>query len=170
MYKTLIAGVAALSLTLTPAQANGFDEDDLGKLLFGLVAAVVVGQAIKNANDGDRVQGLSHGYAPSVVQPRTHAPRINPGRQDPPVVRHNRGDRGGILPNRARVLPGKCFTRVETRFGTQNMFGRHCLRNNYRQFARLPSQCEVRVLTDDGARRGFDPRCLRQQGFSSTRR
>ena len=51
MMKRLVAGVTALSLTLAsaaPVDANGLDREDVGKLLFGLVAIAAVSAAIEN--------------------------------------------------------------------------------------------------------------------------
>lgn len=51
MYKIFIAGITAISLTFStaaPAQANGFSEEDIGKFVFGLIAAAVAANLIKN--------------------------------------------------------------------------------------------------------------------------
>ena len=169
MIKTMIAGVTALSLSVMPLQAQEFNDDDFGKFLFGLVAAGIVATALSNRNDNDSApayqpvqpRALNPNYhAPPVVQ--NNAPRLNPG----PVR-----DRGGIQPrHNAKVLPARCFKSVETRFGTQNMFARRCLTENYRYAARLPQSCAVRVLTRDAAHNGFDPSCLRRQGYATARR
>ncbi len=177
MFKTLIAGVAALSLTITPLQAQEFNEDDFGKFLFGLVAAGIVAKALSDRRD-DTVQT----YQPS----RSHA--LNPNHYEPPVVRHreNRNpprlnpgggrDRGGLQPRgnghrqNAHALPRRCYKTVETRFGTQTMLARNCLNQHYRFAARLPQKCAVRVLTRNAAHNGFDPLCLRREGYTTAHR
>lgn len=156
MLKSLIAGVTALSLTMasaTPIAAQGLDREDIGKLLIGLAAAAVIGAAIEENREDNR----------------------------PTQAHHNSNNWGGIDRNRTnnwsnlnrnsnrRALPRDCLRRVETRFGTQRMFGKRCLERNYRQVNSLPGRCAVRVYTDNGPRRGFDPQCLREQGYRSTR-
>lgn len=166
--KTLIASITALSLATTPVSANEFNEEDFGKFLFGLVAAIAVGAALSKGRDNDAHVASQPAYEPPVVRrtPNNTSPRINPGNAPrPPVVRHTpRHEVGG-----RRVLPGKCFRQVSTRFGNQNIFAKRCLERNYRHAASLPASCAVRLVTPDGARRGFDPLCLRQAGYSSTR-
>ncbi len=147
MYKTIVAGITAVSLTLAsaqPTQAQGLSEDDVGKLLFGLVTALAVGAAIKDRNDrDDRPRAQTH----QPVQQHAAPPR-----------RQNRN-----------VLPRNCLRRVSTGYGEHRIFGRRCLRNNYDFTADLPRQCAVRLYTDRGPARGFDPRCLRDQGFRARR-
>lgn len=147
--KSLIAGVAALSLaTATPVAAQGLDREDMGKLLIGLAAVAVIGAAIeenRDRNESTRVHDNHNQY---------NWGRINRGNDWSNLNRSNR-----------RVLPRECFRRVETRFGTQRMFGQRCLERNYRHVNSLPGRCAVRVYTDNGPRRGFDPLCLREQGY-----
>ena len=140
MFKTVIAGVTALSLTLssaTPAHAGGLSEDDIGKLLFGLVAAVTLSTAIKNNN---RRQAT----------PQTVIPQIEEQ----------------ITPNRGqRRLPRRCLENIQTRWGQQQLLDRQCLNQRNHQVAELPHECAVRIYTDQGSRRGFDPHCLRDAGY-----
>jgi hypothetical protein len=155
MMKTLVAGVTALSLTLAsaaPAQANGLDREDVGKLLLGLLAVGVVGAAIENnqRREETQVQRQGSGSWAELNQPR---PR--------PDNRHD---------DRRRILPYECLQTVETRFGDLRLFGERCLERNYRFAASLPERCEVRVYSDNGPRSGYDPLCLREQGYRTTRR
>jgi len=172
MMKTLIAGVAALSLTLTstPVHAqntdNGFQHEDVATALFGLLVLGIAASAL--SRDHDR-----------------------PDAHEPPVVRHSPGriapDRGGlrndtdtrwhVRPDRGRNitvtthprLPSGCMRVVNTRFGDHRILGRNCLRENYRAFNRLPAKCQVRVIGDAGVRNGFDPACLHSEGFRGHR-
>lgn len=159
MLKSLIAGVTALSLTLAtavPAQANGVDREDVGKLLLGLAAVAVIGAAIENNNrDNDRT---------TRVHDRPHrAPHVNPPRSNHWSDLSHRN-------NGRWVLPRDCLRRVETRFGDIRLFGQRCLERNYRHVDSLPRRCAVRVYSNNGPRRGFDPLCLREQGYRSDRR
>jgi hypothetical protein len=158
MFKPFIAGIAALSLTLatvSPANANGIDREDVGKLLIGIAAIAALSAAIDHNNRNDRA---------SVPVTPTHQTR-NHGRSwadlNRPRQRHS---------HRNRDLPRECLRSVETRFGTQRLFGQRCLERNYSRVNRLPGRCAVRLYTNNGPRRGFDPQCLREQGFRATRR
>ena len=154
MMKSLIAGVTALSLaTATPATAQGLDREDVGKLLIGLAAVAVIGAAIEGNKDRNES---------TQVHDRHNWNGINRNNDWSSLTNNNHN--AGNNRNR-RVLPRDCVRRVETRFGTQRMFGQRCLERNYRHVNSLPGRCAVRVYTDNGPRRGFDPQCLREQGY-----
>ena len=145
MFKSVIAGVTALSLTFAtavPAQANGIDRDDAGKVIFGLVALAVLGAAIENNNRRDS--------QPEVTRDPTPQHPINLGNQ--------------------QRLPQSCVRRIETRYGEHRMLLRRCLQRSDIRVRDLPNRCEVRLFTDDGPRNGFDPACLRQAGYRIDRR
>ena len=163
MFKHMIAGITALSLTFAsaaPVQANGFDREDVGKLLIGIAAIAALNAAMENnkrseradARADDRAQTADHR---SNRRANSWADLNRPRQRD-----HARN----------RDLPRECLRSVETRFGTQRMFGQRCLERNYPRVDRLPDRCAVRVYSSNGPRRGFDPLCLREQGFQSTRR
>ena len=150
MFKPLIAGVTALSLTLStaaPAQANGLSQDDIGKILFGLAAIAAIGTIVDN-NENRRSVEVTRNHRP------TPTPRAQPQRQ-------SRVDRS--------VLPRNCLRSFDTRFGTHRMFGARCLSNNYAFADNLPRSCAVRIITSDGVRGGYDPSCLRGRGYSARR-
>jgi hypothetical protein len=155
MMKSTIAGITALSLSLagaTSAHAQGLDRDDLGKLLFGLVAVTVIGAAINN----DRRENAT----------QVHDRSRRGGNHNDNWSNRNRGhDNNGRW-----VLPGDCLRTVENRFGSQRMFEQRCLERHYRHANRLPERCAVRVFTSDGPRNGYDPLCLREAGYRSDRR
>lgn len=154
MYKTFIAGITALSLTLssaTPAQANGFSEEDIGKFLLGLFATAAITSAIKNNQDEPEAP-------PAWIAPRPSKP------QAVHVPRHPNGIRDN------KVLPRACLRNFDTRFGNIRMFQRNCMRDNYRFVNNLPRSCTVRIATYNGPRNGWDPLCLRQAGYTTRRR
>lgn len=155
MLKSLIAGITALSLaTATPATAQGLDREDVGKLLIGLAAVAVIGAAIEENRSNTQTSPAHHSNNWNGINRNNNWSGINPN--------------GGNHVRRS-VLPHDCLRRVETRFGTQRMFGKRCLERNYRHVSNLPRRCEVRVFTSNGPRDGFDPQCLRQQGYRSDR-
>jgi len=146
MFKFVIAGVTAIALTFSsvPAQARGLSEDDIGKILFGLVAAGVLHSAINNNNSRRTTQA-----APT---PRTEQVRPHRGQSERRV-------------DATRILPRACLTRVATRYGEHRMFGRRCLQRNNVNLRNLPRECAVRVRSNGNARRGFDPQCMRDAGY-----
>lgn len=144
MMKQLGTLLLAASLTLThatPVRAGSLSENDVGKLLFGLVAAATLHAAINNRRDDRQPQ----------IQIQTHQPRETVN------VRTPRSE--------TRRLPRNCLRQIETRYGTQRMFTRNCLNRNFAAASALPRQCAVRVFSNRGPVRGFDPACLREAGY-----
>jgi len=157
MFKTLTAGITAISLTLAtaaPVQANGIDREEVGKLLFGLAAIAVIGAALEENRERNQTKQAQSNRSWSGINSGSWSD-LNRQHQQEVAQR--------------RVLPRDCLRSVETRFGTQRLFGQRCLERNYRHHANLPARCAVRVYTDNGPRNGFDPLCLREQGYSATR-
>jgi len=108
------AGVTAIALTLTsaaPVQARGLSEDDIGKILFGLVAAGVLSQALQNHQKPRQAAPVPQNYTQRAPAPNTRS------QSDP---RHR-----GVA-----ILPRQCLQNVETRFGTHRIFARRCLQRN----------------------------------------
>lgn len=144
--KQLLASalIATLALTSSAAPAYAGDRDeDIAKLLFGLATIAIIGKAIENRNDRD---------------------------QRPPAQLHNPRPADGInIPRNRRVLPGQCLTRVNTYNGSVRMFGKRCMRNNYRFTDRLPVRCEITVQGQRNLRHGYRPRCLERFGFTLAR-
>lgn len=160
MLKSMTAAITALSLTfatMTPAYAQGLDREDVGKLIIGLAAAAVIGSAIE--------QNRNRAEPATPARNNQHWNGINRNNGWSDLNRQEERSR-----QNRRTLPYTCLRRVETRFGTQRMFGKRCLENNYRFASRLPDRCAVRVWTSDGPRNGFDPLCLREQGYRTDRR
>lgn len=159
MFKPLIAGITALSLTFAtaaPVNANGLDRDDVGKIVFGLAALAVLNAAIQNNRADDINSTAVHQPAQRGVDRNQSWSNLNRPRQ--------RGH-----PHNA-VLPQECLRDVETRYGTQRLFVQRCLERNHIQVNRLPDRCAVRLFTTNGPRNGFDPLCLREQGYTTSRR
>ncbi|SFS20122.1 hypothetical protein [Yoonia litorea] len=159
MWNKITAAITAMSFslaTVVPASAEGFDREDIGKLLLGLAAIAAVNAAIENnQRREDRTQ----------ADERTSR-SANSGRHDWADLNRPRprGER------HADVLPSQCLRTVETRFGNLRLFGQRCLERNYRFAERLPQRCEVRVYSDHGPRSGYDPFCLREHGYRTNRR
>ena len=161
MFKPLIAGITALSLTLStaaPAQAQGVNSEDVGKLLVGLATIAVIGAAIENNRES-----RPNRSTPVHDTPSWSGINSNSGWSD--LNRRHSDTRQA-----RRILPHACLRTVDTRFGQHRIFGRRCLEHNYRHVNRLPDRCAVRLYTNDGPRRGYDPLCLREQGYRSDRR
>ena len=157
MFKTLTAGIAAISLMfVAPAHAQGLDREDVGKLLIGLAAIAVIGAAIEENRDDD-----SDRFTP--VHDSHSWSGINAGSWSDLNRQHQQSV------SQRRALPRSCLRSVETRFGTQRLFGQRCLERNYAFVSRLPDRCAVRLYTNDGPSSGYDPLCLREQGFRSDR-
>ena len=152
MYKSIIAGMTALSLcfaTAGPAQANGFDREDAGKLIIGLAAIAALNAALENRRRNDDT--------PAPVVDRNHG--------------HQNGGHWNPRPNRARFeLPADCLQQAESRGGDYRMFMQPCLARNQVAVSDLPRRCEVRVFTNDGPRNGFDPSCMHDEGYYTDRR
>tara|TARA_R110002049_G_scaffold57469_3_gene157549 strand:+ start:1204 stop:1629 length:426 start_codon:yes stop_codon:yes gene_type:complete len=140
------------------------NEDQIGKILFGLIASGVLANIFFNKqNDA----------TPPVVTPRPWtAPVVAP----PVVAPHPHGPRTVDVPPRprdtrnAKIIPRGCLKNFDTRFGNYRMFQRSCMRENYRFVQSLPRACRVRIVTRKGARNGWDPQCLRQAGYTARRR
>lgn len=168
MFKTFIAGLTAISLTMTtvgPVQAQGLNEEQVGKVLFGVLATAVIATAISKQRDKDRAEPVEvHGS-------RTWAPRPrNPRVEHPRQPRGQWGERGERGERDRMSLPAECFVSYQTRYGQVRMFGRDCMRRNYRNVGLLPAACSVRAATREGPRNGWDPQCLRVAGYRIDRR
>lgn len=169
MYKTFVAGITAISLTLSsaaPAQANGLSEDDIGKLIFGLIALAGVATAIDNktragsqtlANDED-----------NVIPDKLYTPR-HPTWPRAESYGNNPNSNGWAPRSRVEV-PGRCVVQVATRNGTQQIVGQRCIRRTTNLLETMPARCRVRLYSNTGPRNGWDPRCLRDQGIRVGRR
>ena len=142
MHRRFIAAVVATAILFTgfataPAQAN---QEDVGRALAALLGIAIVGAAIQDSKNQNRVKVRVF----SKPKKKVHV--------------------------QARPLPSKCLHSFETDRGTVQMFGLRCLDRKYGFTHRLPKHCERFVRTDRGSHFGFGARCLRKQGYKSTRR
>ena len=175
MYKTLSAGLTALSLILVPAapvhaQNN---QDEVGRAVLGLLAVGGIALALKNHQDQQkqaRNQRQAHAQEP-VSRNNTVRQVHNPQRGN--QVTRNLNHKNGLGQQSRRqvdLVPGRCFRRVENARGNfQGVFGARCLERRYRDAHTLPRQCQVRVGGSGGSRRGYDAQCLRSFGYRSDR-
>ena len=156
MFRLLVAGIAALSLMIapaTPAAADGLDREDVGKLLFGLVAIAGVKAALENRQERRERDAAQTRQRSETAGSWSDLNRPRPRADD-----------------RSRELPIDCLQTLNTRFGQLRLFGAYCLQRNFSGADRLPAFCEVRVHTDRGPRTGYDPQCLRDRGYTTSRR
>lgn len=181
MFKTFVAGLTALSLTFAtpaPASAGSLSEDDLGKIILGLITLGVVGAAIDNNRDerhdddddddrryfGQQPRGNAFGHQPHQNLPRGNAyGHDRGGFVRPDVPQHTQ--RGQFGTHNLRALPLRCLEAHQTRFGPHRMFTRSCLERAGVNLRQLPDRCKVRIVSYSGPRAGFDPACLRREGF-----
>jgi hypothetical protein len=158
MFKTLIAGATALSLSFTPATAQGgLDEDQIGKIIFGLFATAAIAKIIKD-NKGD---------AQAQVTTRTNSwPQRPPRAQHvTPIPRHPTKPH-----NLRKVLPQRCVQDFATNQGRVRMLTRGCMARHFPHKIDFPRNCERDVRTHQGFRTGWGARCLRNAGFTIGRR
>lgn len=162
MYKTLTAGLTALSLILIPAapvQAQN-NQAEVNRAVLGILAIGGIALAMKNHQDQQRQARQTRTTKQTPVRPVHNVQRHDHGQQR---VQHSRR---GFDP-----VPGRCFRRVELANGrTQGVFGARCLDRRYRDAHTLPRQCQVRMGGPNGSRRGYDAGCLRDYGYRSDRR
>lgn len=71
------------------------------------------------------------------------------------------------LPDRVRqsILPKECMRRVETRYGTQRVLAKPCLRRNDVRVKALPERCHTRFYRGDRKRMGYRVGCLKKHGY-----
>ncbi|MGJ8616993.1 MAG: hypothetical protein ACSHWS_09130 [Sulfitobacter sp.] len=162
MYRRFIATVAAASIAITafgavPARA---DDRDVARALAVILGAAVVGKIIHD-NKKEKERAVTRRRAAPVYEAPRHEPRYIEPLAPRPLPRHVRNK---------KLLPAQCFRSYETRRGTVRMFGRRCLKNNFRHANTLPQHCKVRIKTYDGRRTGYQARCLRDAGYRLARR
>lgn len=163
MYRRFIATVTAASIAITalgsvPARA---DERDVARALAAILGIAVVGKIIHDKKK-DKERAVTRQRAAPVYETQRVRPRyVEPRHVEPrPLPRHVRNN---------KLLPKQCFRSYDTRRGPVRMFGRKCLKNNFRHANSLPKHCKVRVNTYNGKRNGYQARCLRDAGYRLAR-
>lgn len=168
MYRRFIATISAAAIAITAIGATPVfaDDRDTARAIAAILGLAVVGKIIHDKNKrNDEVR--HHKPREKVHQPprrKTHNPPRYNKRHDGPL--HPRP-----LPRRVdrKLLPGECLRSYSTRHGKARMFGRKCLKNNYRFASNLPRHCLYVFETRRGDRRGYDARCLRNEGYRLAR-
>ncbi len=161
MFKTVIAGATALSLTLsTPASATGFTDDQVGSFFIGLLGTAAILHLIENSGGADKSKVEAIRTQPKPTAPTVRAlthPRHDQGvrpRHDPRVTERLR-----------KTLPARCLKTIETRSGEIRLFTRKCIQRHYDFRIDFPQHCERSIRTRDGRRNGWGARCMRQAGY-----
>lgn len=157
MYRRFIATVTAASIAITAIGAvPAFAGDrDTARALAAILGIAVVGKILHDKNKKDRAER----HRPVRKEKPRHVNK--PPRYEKKQV-HPRP-----LPRRVnrKLLPGQCLRSFNGYNGRVRMFGRKCLRNNYRFVKSLPRHCLYIFDTPRGDRRGYDARCLRRDGY-----
>lgn len=138
------ATVAVTAFAAAPARAS---DHDLARALAGLAALAIIGKAIHDRNEKDRV---SKNY----VEPPRHRIKPRP------------------LPNRVarKNLPGECLREIRSNHGhSRRVLSARCLERNYRYSNDLPRSCARQVETQRGWRWAYGARCLRHNGYQIAR-
>lgn len=149
MHRYFIAAVVTATIAITafsaaPARA---DDRDLARALAGIAALALIGKAIHDRNEKDRVTHNQHTHRNQYIQPRPLPER---------VARKN--------------LPGKCVREVRNHNGkVRRVLGARCLERNYRFSNQLPRSCVRQVETHRGWRWAYGARCLRNNGYQIAR-
>ncbi|MGY9047072.1 hypothetical protein P775_18490 [Puniceibacterium antarcticum] len=168
----LAAAVALTGLTAAPAWAA--NNDALLRTLGIGTGLLIVGAAIKNANDHDKRKEKDR----REERDRNDVPFGSAGN----FGHHNQGNgyghdnrgggfghdkRGGKFDRYREPLPGRCL--IETRDGPR-AFEAHCLSKRYSDSNKLPDFCRSKVRTRQGRVSAYDARCLSNSGFEIARR
>jgi len=157
MFKTVTAGLTALSLALSVPTTAQAGNDDIAKALAGLAMIAIVGAALSDNNGRANVQ---------VTPTQSYSNR----RQDVRDQDHHRRDDWGHGSRRAAPLPEVCSVELNRHGETRDVFNSRCLRRTYANYDVLPSDCQTTYRQNGHARNGLDASCLRQYGFRTERR
>ncbi len=146
MHRKFIALVISTAIAITgasalPARAG---TNDVAKVLIGIAAIAIIGNAINDARKPAPVTSRYYRRPPIAPTPR-------------PLPR-------GVS---RYVLPGKCQFRANTRYGRRTVLGSRCVANNYAHTRSLPGACVTRFWSDrrDRTSVGYSKQCLRRHGY-----
>lgn len=141
MAKKFIATVLAASIAFTSvsvAPARAADSGEIGRLILGAGALIIIGSAIANSNNNTTVTR----HQPRVI----HRPHVTP--------RHR------------KVAPAACVRNSKWERGPRRILTRGCVNKNMRHADRLPNVCKTRIKGKNGARTVFGAKCLRNHGWT----
>lgn len=133
----LSASLALTSVTVTPARAD----DDVGKVLAGIAALLVIGTAINK-----------HKHK----KERQHVNRRAPEQVWKPTPKYEQ-------PRHVKRAPQRCLRNQWTHRGTREVYGARCM--NRHAEAQLPLRCLRQADVKQGPRRFYTKRCLRKNGW-----
>lgn len=157
MFKTVPAGLTALSLALSVPTTAHAGNDDVAKALAGLALIAIVGAALADNNGRAQVQ---------VTPPQTYPNR----REDVRGHDDHRRDNWGHNARRVAPLPEACSIELSRHGETRELYNSRCLRRTYANFDALPSDCQTTYHQNGHSRNGFNASCLRQYGYRAERR
>jgi len=143
----LAASMALTSLSATPVRA---DSGEIGRLLLGAGALLIIGSAISNNNNRQRDRDPVVTTRRNYEQPYRVKPRHEPHRVKP----------------RRKVVPSECLRVNRRDDGPRRFFGQRCLQNNMRYVDRLPGYCLRTIRGKHGRRNVYAARCLRRDGWT----
>ena len=168
MLKKLLALSLALSLAIMPApqaHAETLSEEEVGAILFGLVAAFAITKVIDSVQDDDDGRKARRPDRTT----RSHDPFRNGVDRIFGRDRRDRDDDDRADRHRLQDIPLVCLERVEFSRNDRRVFTRSCLRAEGVRTNRLPRECRVRLFDGHRQVRGFDPACLRDAGYRARR-
>lgn len=152
MHRKFIALILASALAITglsavPARADG----DTARIFAGLAALAIIGAALERSR---RHTTVTKQY----IQP-SHPQPTRPLKTRPMPSYISRRD-----------LPQTCLRNRSVNGQRRNLYGAHCLKNNYAHAASLPYACQLGYWDGQKNRTGYEPLCLRERGYRAVRR
>lgn len=150
MTPTIRTGIAALlsfalgtgMMAPAPARAN----EDVAKILAGIVALYITSEALKDRN-------------------KAHATPVPPRKKyvDPRRPTHREPHPHGHRHAKPKIAPEQCLRNQWTHRGHRQVYGARCMAR--RANAEPPRSCMRHAHTNDGPRRFYTKRCLRRNGW-----
>jgi len=150
MKRTILAGLTAAALALSPPAASPARAEGGGELLgllLGIGAIYAIGKGIEQAR------------APAAV-PRPSPERIREPHRLAPGY-------GWNVPQ--RTLPRSCLASFDTWHGSIRGFGADCLARTMRRPDRLPPTCAIETRVGHRDARIYSARCLQLEGWEISR-
>jgi hypothetical protein len=140
----LSAALVATSVSTAPARAD----EDVIKVLGGLVALGIIAKAIDDRNDRKKRQRAATGKIQPYKVTRPHVGTIGPK----------------LRPRRlVKIAPEQCLQNTWTHQGPRPVYAARCMKHYSR--AQLPHSCLRENQTLSGPRYYYTPRCLHEHGW-----